>query len=77
MIALTTTQVRLFASAKSWIEGEAVRQLHATARFASVRRAAGFPDLHPGNPQRDSTPEKYRFPFLSRAGCSSPVDRLM
>jgi release factor H-coupled RctB family protein len=42
------TQVRLFASAQSWIEGEAVRQLYATARLDGVRRAVGFPDLHPG-----------------------------
>ncbi len=40
--------VRLFASAKSWIEGEAVRQLYATAKLDGVRRAVGFPDLHPG-----------------------------
>ena len=48
MTALTTTQVRLFASAKSWIEVEAVRQLYATAKLSGVRRVAGFPDLHPG-----------------------------
>jgi release factor H-coupled RctB family protein len=40
--------VRLFASAKSWIEGEAVRQLYATAKLDGVRHAVGFPDLHPG-----------------------------
>ena len=40
--------VRLFASSKSWIEGEAVRQLYATAKLDGVRHAAGFPDLHPG-----------------------------
>src|SRR2546425_6292500 len=40
--------VRLFASAKSWIEGEAVRQLYATAKLEGVRHAVGFPDLHPG-----------------------------
>ncbi len=40
--------VRLFASAQSWIEGEAVRQLYATAKFPGVRHAVGFPDLHPG-----------------------------
>ena len=44
----TETQVRLFASAKSWIEGEAVRQLYATAKLDGVRRAVGFPDLHRG-----------------------------
>ena len=40
--------VRLFTSSKSWIEGEAVRQLYATAKLDGVRRAVGFPDLHPG-----------------------------
>jgi release factor H-coupled RctB family protein len=40
--------VRLFASAQSWIEGEAVHQLYATAKLPGVRRVVGFPDLHPG-----------------------------
>jgi release factor H-coupled RctB family protein len=40
--------VRLFASARSWIEGEALRQLYAAAKFEGVRLAVGFPDLHPG-----------------------------
>ena len=48
MNTLTETQVRLFASAQSWIEGEAVRQLYAPAKLDGVRLAAGFPDLHPG-----------------------------
>jgi release factor H-coupled RctB family protein len=48
MNTLTETQVRLFASAQSWIEGEAVRQLYATAKLDGVQRAVGFPDLHPG-----------------------------
>jgi release factor H-coupled RctB family protein len=48
MNTLTETQVRLFASAQSWIEGEAVRQLYATAKLDGVCRAVGFPDLHPG-----------------------------
>jgi len=48
MNTLTETQVRLFASAQSWIEGEAVRQLYATAKLDGVRYAVGFPDLHPG-----------------------------
>ena len=48
MNTLTDTQVRLFASSKSWIEGEAVRQLYATSKLEGVRRAVGFPDLHPG-----------------------------
>jgi release factor H-coupled RctB family protein len=48
MNTLSETQVRLFASAQSWIEGEAVRQLYATAKLDGVRLAVGFPDLHPG-----------------------------
>jgi release factor H-coupled RctB family protein len=45
---LLSTTVRLIASPKSWIEGEAVRQLYATAKLDGVRFAVGFPDLHPG-----------------------------
>ncbi|MBI3853792.1 MAG: RNA ligase RtcB family protein [Verrucomicrobia bacterium] len=45
---LLSVQVRLFASAQSRIEGEAVRQLYATAKLDGVRLAVGFPDLHPG-----------------------------
>jgi release factor H-coupled RctB family protein len=48
MNTMTETRIRLFASAKSGIEGEAVRQLYATAKFEGVRLAVGFPDLHPG-----------------------------
>jgi release factor H-coupled RctB family protein len=48
MNTLTKTNVRLFASAKSWIEGEALRQLYATSRLEGMRLAVGFPDLHPG-----------------------------
>jgi len=48
MTTLTEIQACLFASAQSWIDGEAVRQLYATAKLPAVRRAVGFPDLHPG-----------------------------
>lgn len=48
MNTLTRSQVRLFASARSWIEGEAVRQLYAAANLDGVQLAVGFPDLHPG-----------------------------
>ena len=48
MTTLTKSTVRLFATGKSWIEGEAVRQLHATAQLDGVTHAVGFPDLHPG-----------------------------
>jgi release factor H-coupled RctB family protein len=40
--------VRLFASAKSWIEDEGLRQLYAASRLEGVRLAVGFPDLHSG-----------------------------
>jgi release factor H-coupled RctB family protein len=42
------TQVRIIASPQSWVEGEAVRQLEAVARFPGMRLAVGLPDLHPG-----------------------------
>ncbi|HSI12227.1 MAG TPA: RNA ligase RtcB family protein [Chthoniobacter sp.] len=44
----TESRVRLVASPQSWIEGEAVRQLYATAKFDGMRQAVGFPDIHPG-----------------------------
>src|SRR4249919_3361580 len=34
--------VRLFASAQSWIEGEALRQLYAASKLESMRLAVGF-----------------------------------
>ena len=48
MNTLIETNVRLFASARSWIEGEALRQLYAAAKLEGVRLAVGFPDLQPG-----------------------------
>jgi release factor H-coupled RctB family protein len=47
-IMTTETKVRLFASAQSWIEREAVRQLYATAKLEGIQQTVGFPDLHPG-----------------------------
>lgn len=40
--------VTLIATDKSWIEGEALRQLEQTADLPGMVRAAGLPDLHPG-----------------------------
>lgn len=48
MNTLTETNTRLIASARNWIEGEAVRQLCTTARLPGVQLAVGLPDLHPG-----------------------------
>lgn len=39
---------RVIASADSWIEGEAVRQLERTAALPGMRLAVGLPDLHAG-----------------------------
>ena len=48
MNTLTKSNVRLFASSNSWIEGEALRQLYAVAKLEGMRLATAFPDLHPG-----------------------------
>jgi len=48
MNTLIETNVRLFASVRSWIEGEALRQLYAAAKLEGMRLAVGFPDLHSG-----------------------------
>jgi len=48
MNTLIETNVRLFASARSWIEGEALRQLYAAAKLEGMGLAVGFPDLHSG-----------------------------
>lgn len=40
--------VRLIASERNWIEGEAVRQLGRAAALPGVFAVAGLPDLHPG-----------------------------
>jgi len=48
MKTLAEASVRVIASGKSWIEGEAVRQLYAAAQLPGVCQAIGFPDLHPG-----------------------------
>jgi release factor H-coupled RctB family protein len=40
--------VTLIASDDTWIEGNAIQQLHTTSKLAGMRRVAGLPDLHPG-----------------------------
>ncbi len=41
-------RVRLLASRRNRIEGEAVSQLRKTAALPGMRLAVGLPDLHPG-----------------------------
>jgi release factor H-coupled RctB family protein len=40
--------VSIIASSKSWIEGEAIKQLETTAAWPGMVRVVGMPDLHPG-----------------------------
>src|SRR5512132_4275904 len=40
--------IHVFASSKSWIEGNATLQLQQVAGLPSVRAVAAMPDLHPG-----------------------------
>ena len=42
MNTLIETQVRLFASSKSWIEGEAMRQLEISLRALPARQREAF-----------------------------------
>ena len=44
----SSARVHVIASQETWIEGEAVRQLEATARLPGMRLCVGLPDLHPG-----------------------------
>lgn len=43
-----TEKVRLFASSKNWIEGNAISQLRGTGELPGMELAVGLPDLHPG-----------------------------
>lgn len=45
---MQTNNVRLIASSKVWMEGEALRQLEQTALLEGMVLAVGLPDLHPG-----------------------------
>ena len=40
--------VAIIADADTWIEGNAVQQLHTTAALPHMRHVAGMPDLHAG-----------------------------
>jgi release factor H-coupled RctB family protein len=41
-------KTHIVCSAKSWLDGEAVRQLESTAQLPGMTRVVGMPDLHPG-----------------------------
>ncbi len=40
--------INIFATAKSWLEGEALQQLERVASLPGMMRVAAYPDLHPG-----------------------------
>lgn len=44
----TGAEVRLFASEKTWIEGEALAQLRRAAEMPGMEFVVGLPDLHAG-----------------------------
>ena len=41
-------KVRVVASPSTWVEGESLRQLDASAELAGMQAVVGMPDLHPG-----------------------------
>lgn len=48
MTGTNLEKVRVFASNRCWIEGNALSQLRGTAELPGVELAVGLPDLHPG-----------------------------
>ena len=42
------SNVKVLATDKCWIEGEAVAQLHSVAELPNVKTAVGMPDIHVG-----------------------------
>jgi release factor H-coupled RctB family protein len=45
---MSEVNVKIIASDNSWIEQEAIDQLHQTAGLTGIERAVGLPDLHAG-----------------------------
>lgn len=45
---MTSEKVHIIASDKSWIDQQAIDQLHKTADLDGIKRAVGLPDLHAG-----------------------------
>ena len=41
-------KVKIVASPSTWIEGETLRQLDATAELTGMKSVVGLPDAHPG-----------------------------
>lgn len=47
-IQILSERVTLVASDDTWIEGNAIQQLHTTAKLPGMQHVVGLPDLHPG-----------------------------
>ncbi len=47
-LQIITENISVVASAKTWIEGDAIQQLQTTAKLDGICRVVGMPDLHPG-----------------------------
>ncbi|WP_374348510.1 RNA ligase RtcB family protein [Chitinimonas sp.] len=45
---ILSERVSLIAAPDTWIEGDAIQQLHTSAQLPGMTRVAGMPDLHPG-----------------------------
>ncbi|AVT37865.1 RNA ligase RtcB family protein [Plantactinospora sp. BB1] len=69
--------VTVFASARSWIESDAVDQCHQVAALDGMLSVAGMPDLHPGKgaPIGAAMTSTVLYPFLvgSDIGCGIAV----
>jgi release factor H-coupled RctB family protein len=68
-----SAKVRLIASPETWMEGESIRQLRATADHPTMRACVGMPDMQPGkgSPSGASFLSDDLFPGLvgSDGGC--------
>lgn len=73
MLETIGPKTRLIHGEKTWIEGEAVRQLTATAGLPGMLLCVGMPDLHPakGSPNGAAFLADRLYPFLvgTDAGC--------
>ncbi|MEV4760756.1 RNA ligase RtcB family protein [Micromonospora sp. NPDC049559] len=69
--------VTVFASARSWIESDAVAQCHQVAALDGMIHVAGMPDLHPGKgaPIGAAMTSNLLYPYLvgSDIGCGIAV----
>lgn len=75
MITELSDMVRLIRGDKSWIEGEAIRQLQATAEYPGMLRCVGMSDIHPakGSPNGAAFLADRVYPHLVGNDCGCGV----